>query len=68
MLLGAAGALIALLLHEITDFNLQIPANAVLFAATAGALLGSLAAGRSRLRPRGRLPGLGGARRARPAG
>jgi O-antigen ligase/tetratricopeptide (TPR) repeat protein len=44
VLLGAAGALVALLLHEITDFNLQIPANAVLFAATAGVLLGSLRA------------------------
>lgn len=42
VLLGAAGALVALLLHEITDFNLQIPANAVLFAATGGALLGML--------------------------
>ena len=42
LLLGAAGALLAVLLHEIADFNLQIPANAVLFAATAGALLGAL--------------------------
>ena len=31
-----------LLLHEITDFNLQIPANAVMFAALAGTLAGAL--------------------------
>lgn len=42
LLLGAAGGAASLLLHEITDFNLQIPANAVLFSALAGAVLGGL--------------------------
>ena len=33
---GCAGAMVALLIHEITDFNLQIPANAFIFAWIAG--------------------------------
>jgi O-antigen ligase len=33
---GCAGALFAILLHAITDFNLQIPANALLFCWIAG--------------------------------
>jgi putative inorganic carbon (HCO3(-)) transporter len=33
---GCAGAMVALLIHEITDFNLQIPANAYIFAWIAG--------------------------------
>lgn len=33
---GCAGALLALLVHELVDFNLQIPANAYLFAWIAG--------------------------------
>lgn len=39
---GCAGAMVSLLLHEITDFNLQIPANAMIFAwivGTAAALV-----------------------------
>jgi len=34
--LGAAGALAALLLHSLTDFNLYIPANGLLFAVVLG--------------------------------
>jgi len=37
---GCAGALFALLLHAITDFNLQIPANALLFCWVAGTAAG----------------------------
>ena len=44
LLMGAAGGALAMLLHETIDFNLQIPANAVLFAALAGALVGALSA------------------------
>ena len=33
---GCAGSLLALLTHEIVDFNLQIPANAFLFSWIAG--------------------------------
>ena len=33
---GCAGAMAAILTHEIVDFNLQIPANALLFAWIAG--------------------------------
>jgi len=33
---GCAGALVAILLHAISDFNLQIPANALLFCWIAG--------------------------------
>ena len=29
---GCAGAMVAMLIHEITDFNLQMPANAFIFA------------------------------------
>lgn len=42
LLLGAAGGLLSLMLHETIDFNLQIPANAALFSALAGALIGAL--------------------------
>jgi hypothetical protein len=51
------------LLHEITDFNLQIPANAVLFAATAGRPLGSL---RARSRGGASSASYCGSRRASP--
>ena len=37
---GSAGALAAILLHAITDFNLQIPANALLFCWVAGTAAG----------------------------
>jgi O-antigen ligase len=37
---GCAGALFAILLHAITDFNLQIPANALLFCWVAGTAAG----------------------------
>ena len=43
--LGAAGGVAALLLHELVDFNLHSPANALLFAVLSGALLGGAAAG-----------------------
>jgi len=33
---GCAGAMVALLVHEIADFNLQVPANAFIFAWIAG--------------------------------
>lgn len=33
---GGGGALIAILLHSVTEFNLQIPANALIFAWIAG--------------------------------
>lgn len=34
--LGCVGAIIALLLHSLTDFNLQIPANALVFSSILG--------------------------------
>lgn len=37
---GSAGALAAILLHAVTDFNLQIPANALLFCWVAGTATG----------------------------
>jgi len=37
---GSAGALAAILLHSVTDFNLQIPANALLFCWVAGTASG----------------------------
>jgi len=37
---GCAGALAAILLHAVTDFNLQIPANALLFCWVAGTAMG----------------------------
>jgi O-antigen ligase len=37
---GCAGALAAILLHSVTDFNLQIPANALLFCWVAGTATG----------------------------
>jgi O-antigen ligase len=33
---ACAGAMIALLIHSLTDFNLQIPANALIFSWVAG--------------------------------
>ncbi len=36
IVLGASGALAALLLHSLTDFNLYIPANGLLFAVVLG--------------------------------
>ena len=33
---GCAGAMVSLLTHSVTDFNLQVPANALLFAWIAG--------------------------------
>jgi O-antigen ligase len=38
---GSAGALAAILLHAVTDFNLQIPANALLFCWVAGTAAGA---------------------------
>jgi len=38
--LGAAGAIFSILLHSITDFNLQIPANMVVFAILLAVLSG----------------------------
>jgi O-antigen ligase len=37
---GCAGALAAILLHSVTDFNLQIPANALLFCWVSGTAAG----------------------------
>jgi O-antigen ligase len=34
--LGCAGSVLALLIHSVTDFNLQIPANALVFAVLLG--------------------------------
>ncbi len=42
LLAGAAAGLVCLLLHEFTDFNLRIPANALMFFTVAGALWGGL--------------------------
>ncbi len=36
VLLGCIGSTFALLIHSVTDFNLQIPANALVFAAVLG--------------------------------
>ncbi|TAM79560.1 MAG: O-antigen ligase domain-containing protein [Acidobacteria bacterium] len=36
VLLGCTGSTVALLIHSITDFNLQVPANAMIFAAILG--------------------------------
>ncbi len=36
VLLGCIGSTVALLLHSLVDFNLQIPANAMIFAAVLG--------------------------------
>jgi O-antigen ligase len=36
MALGCAGSIIAILLHSMTDFNLYIPANAILFSTILG--------------------------------
>lgn len=38
--IGMAGALSAMLVHALTDFNLQIPANALIFYCMAGAATG----------------------------
>jgi hypothetical protein len=34
--LGCAGSIVAILLHSFADFNLHIPANALLFSAILG--------------------------------
>lgn len=47
--LGCCGGILALLLHSIVDFNLQIPANALVFAALLGV---AWAAGESVTQPR----------------
>jgi len=39
--LGCFGALVAILLHSLADFNLQIPANALLFAVVLGLAYGT---------------------------
>jgi len=55
---GSAGALFAILLHAITDFNLQIPANALLFCWVAGTAMGvSCESGNQRPRVAVNLPG-----------
>jgi len=36
LLLGSCGSILALLLHSLADFNLQMPANALVFAAILG--------------------------------
>ena len=36
VLLGCIGSTLALLIHSVTDFNLQIPANALIFAVVLG--------------------------------
>jgi O-antigen ligase len=36
ILLGCIGSTLALLTHSLTDFNLQVPANAMIFAAILG--------------------------------
>jgi O-antigen ligase len=41
VLLGAISAMVAFCLHSVTDFNLHIPANALLAGATAGLLAGT---------------------------
>ncbi len=43
---GTTGAIVAILGHSITDFNLQIPANALLFSWILGTTVGLLASGR----------------------
>jgi len=44
VLLGCAGGVLAILFHSLTDFNLQIPSNALVFAAILG--LGTAASGK----------------------
>jgi O-antigen ligase len=51
VLLGCAGSVTALLIHSITDFNLQIPANALLFATLLG--IGYAATRRKEVLPEG---------------
>ena len=41
---GSTGALVAILLHSVTDFNLQIPANALWFSCIAGTAAGAATA------------------------
>jgi len=36
VVLGCMGSVLALLIHSVTDFNLQIPANALIFAMVLG--------------------------------
>ncbi|OFV95863.1 MAG: hypothetical protein A3F68_00960 [Acidobacteria bacterium RIFCSPLOWO2_12_FULL_54_10] len=40
--LGSCGSIFAILLHSLTDFNLQIPANALTFAIILGLTVGSI--------------------------
>ena len=40
LLLGCCGSILAILLHSFTDFNLQIPANAIVFAVVLGLTYG----------------------------
>jgi O-antigen ligase len=46
ILLAGSGAMFSILLHSLTDFNLQIPSNAMLFSILAGVAL-AFASGRS---------------------
>lgn len=48
--IASSGALVAILIHSFTDYNLYIPANAMVFAWIAG-LVASLNFGRGHLRP-----------------
>jgi O-antigen ligase len=58
---GSAGALAAVLLHSVTDFNLQIPANALLFCWVAGTAMGvSCESANQRTRAAVSLPGAHG--------
>lgn len=49
---GCAGAMTAILIHSITDFNLQIPANAYIFSWIAGTAAALVSAPREPLTPK----------------
>jgi O-antigen ligase len=49
--LGCLGSIAAILLHSLTDFNLYIPANALLFSLILGLAAAICAAGPARSRP-----------------
>jgi len=49
---GSAGALAAILLHSLADFNLQIPANAMIFSWIAGSALALIHRSRESNSPR----------------
>jgi O-antigen ligase len=51
ILLGCIGAISAILIHSLADFNLQIPSNAMLFFAFAGISLAMPVAKEGRTRP-----------------